>query len=66
MSTATVFLSINVDMVGPNKFELWVGNNLQGTYASREEAMSFAQAHIQAEGKEIVVPSSAFTRFTKA
>lgn len=56
----TVFVGINVDMVGQNQFDLWVGNNLCGTYRSREEAMAIAQTYIQAEGEKIIVPSSKF------
>lgn len=56
----TVFVSINVDMLGPNHFDLWVGNNLCGTYTSREEAMALAQTYIKAEGEKIIVPSSKF------
>lgn len=60
MSEPTVFVSISVDEVGPNQFEVWVGNDLRGTYTSREEAKAVARTFIEAEGKKVVVPSSKF------
>lgn len=58
MSHPTVFVSITVDEVAPNQFEVWVGNDLCGTYSSRAEAMVVAQTYVSREGKKTVVPSS--------
>lgn len=60
MSTPTIFVGINVSMVGTDQFEVWVGNDLRGTYTSRERAEAVAKTYVEAEGKKVVVPSSKF------